>query len=531
MVSRRYIMVMIVSFALVSASCANAPHQTAKGTPIRLQTPTAVPTQFPRSLCVTFITHWQTPRHVAAMPVFDGGGADSGVMSDEQLINTQTASKLACLWRAQLPGVVDGAFVEQPAVPTANGVHDLLFATTTSGTTFALDAHTGQRIWQTPYPAGACLINGQPGVSCITTSTPALDPTGHYIYGYGLDGAVHKLQTATGQEMTGTGWPEFVTLKVIDEKESSALNIANGYLYVANGGYRGDGGDYQGHVTAINLANGRSTIFNTLCSDQVIHFKEGPVSEDCPDQQSAVWARPGVTVDPLTGNVFFTTGNGNFDPSKHDWGDTVLMLPKDLVVAGGQPLDSYTPAEFAFLDDTDRDLGSAAPALLPPQAGSKTPLVLVQAGKDDLLRVINRQNLSGMGMPGVSGGEVSSEPLPQRGPVLTQPVVWNDATGQTWIFVANANGLAALRVVTDRVGLTSLLPVYRLEEGGTSPVVAGGVLFMENSGAVDAFNAMTGTFLWRAANGDVHWQSPLVSNGEVVVSDNTGQVQAFALPE
>lgn len=530
MIKRRWVMSLIVGMMLMSVGCSTAPQQSAKGTPRLPVTQPPSPTPFPLSTCATFMAQAQVPPKLVAMPAFDGGGAASGVMSNETLITTQTAGHLGCLWRTQLPGVVDGTFVAQPGVQTANGTRDLIFATTNSGTTFALDAHSGKLVWQTAYPPGACLINGQLGVPCITTSSPALDPAGQYVYGYGLDGAVHKLHTATGLEVTGGGWPEFVTLKVVDEKESSALNIANGYLYVANGGYRGDGGDYQGHVTAINLATGRSTIFNTLCSDVSIHFKEAPPAEDCAQMQSAVWARPGVTVDPVTGNVFFTTGNGNFDPSKHDWGDTVLMVPRDLMVTGGQPRDSYTPAVYDDLDATDRDLGSAAPALLPQQAGSRTPWLLVQAGKDNVLRVINRQNLSGRGGPGNIGGEVATVPLPQGGPVLTQPVVWNDPTGQTWLFVTNASGLAALRVVTDQAGHTSLVPVYQLAEGGTSPVVAGGVLWLENSGAVDAMNATTGAFLWRATNGEVHWQSPLVANGTVVVCDSTGLAQAFALP-
>ena len=59
----------------------------------------------------------------------------------------------------------------------------------------------------------------------------------------------------------------------------SALSIATAssgvtYLYVANGGYPGDAGDYQGHITAINLATGAQKVFNAACSDQTIHFVE-----------------------------------------------------------------------------------------------------------------------------------------------------------------------------------------------------------------------------------------------------------------
>jgi outer membrane protein assembly factor BamB len=468
------------------------------------------------------------PQNPVAMPAFDGGAADSGVMSAETLISTQTVSHLSCLWRGTLPGTVDGTFVEQPSVATPAGMRTLLFATTTSGTIFALDAYTGQLIWQRTHPAGSCRINN--GIAaCYTTSSPALDPSGHYVYSYGLDGRVHKHDTATGDEVTGNGWPETVTLKSFDEKGSAALNIANGYLYVANGGYPGDHGDYQGHVTAIALATGQQTVFNTACSDQTVHFVERPGTPDCPHVQSAIWSRPGVTVDPETGDVFFATGNGDYDPGSLDWGDSTIELPANLSVPNGMPLDTYTPTDQGYLNGSDLDLGSTAPVLLPQQSGSSTPSLVMQVGKDGILRLLNRQNLSSQGGPGHEGGEVSTAAVPQGGEVLPQPAIWQDSTGMTWIFVADAQGVAAMRVVTDSAGHTTLATAYVIHTGGTSPLVADGVLFVQSDGDIDAYNAATGALLWHASVEGVHWQSPLVANGEVVVGDDGGHIQAFAL--
>ncbi len=86
--------------------------------------------------------------------------------------------------------------------------------------------------------------------------------TALYVYSYGLDGYVHKYQVGDGIEILTGGWPQLTTLKGYDEKGSSALSIATSggvkYLYVVHGGYPGDKGDYQGHVTAINLAHRRA---------------------------------------------------------------------------------------------------------------------------------------------------------------------------------------------------------------------------------------------------------------------------------
>src|SRR5207247_1137489 len=131
---------------------------------------------------------------------------------------------------------------------------------------------------------------------CYTTSSPAVDPNRQYVYSYGLDGYVHRCQVADGTEVTSGGWPELASLKPFNEKGSSALSIAtakNGtsYLYVTNGGYFGDQGDYQGHVTAINLADGSQQVFNANCSNQPVHFAQQPGTPDCPGVRSGIWAR------------------------------------------------------------------------------------------------------------------------------------------------------------------------------------------------------------------------------------------------
>jgi hypothetical protein len=119
-----------------------------------------------------------------------------------------------------------------------------------------------------------------------------------------LDGYVHKYQVGDGVEILTGGWPQLTTLKGYDEKGSSALSIATAagvkYLYVAHAGYPGDNGDYQGHVTAINLATGAQRVFNTACSDKarhLDHFVAPETATTCATRQNAIWARPGVFYD------------------------------------------------------------------------------------------------------------------------------------------------------------------------------------------------------------------------------------------
>ena len=468
---------------------------------------------------------------------FNGDAAHSGNNTLELGLGRDNVSALALKFQITLPAAADGAPVLLQAVATGSGVRDLLFVTTKAGHIVALDAATGATMWSQQFQAGTCGINNG-GTACYTTSSPAIDPNRLYVYSYGLDGYVHKLVPADGTEITSGGWPQLATLKGFDEKGSSALATAtaNGtsYLYVTHGGYPGDNGDYQGHVTAIDLATGAQNVFNAMCSDQAIHFAHSPVAPACSDRRSAIWARPGVIYHAATGRIFVATGNGGYSGNAggHDWSETVLALAPDGTGADGLPLDSYTPAEFQGLDGADADLGSVAPAILPSPAGAGVQYFALQTGKDGKLRLIDLANLSGQGGPGHLGGEIAVIDVPQGGGVLPQPAVWvNPADGSTWVFVANGYGLSALKLVLGAGGVPGLNPQWQTSAGGSSPLVANHVLYYAASNALRALDPTSGEVLWSTNKiGGVHWASPIVANGVLYMTDESGNLTAFALP-
>ncbi len=348
----------------------------------------------------------------ASWPQFGDDAAHSGVNTSESAIGAGNVSTLKPAFTASLPGTADGPAVYRAGVSTATGTQDLLFTTTKDGRITASDA----QVWTHQNGPGNCRINNG-GSACYTTSSPAIDPNAQFVYSYGLDGKVHKYATGSGDETTTGGWPQVTTLKPFDEKGSSALAIATSkgvpYLYVANGGYPGARGDYQGHVTTIDLLTGTQKVFNTICSDKTIHLTTAPAT-DCTEVQSAVWARPGVVYDAGTDKVYLATGNSTFD-GRHNFGDSVLQLDPNGTGANAAPTDSYTPSNEAALDTYDLDLGGTAPAVLHAPAGSKLPHIAVQSGKDAKLRLLNLDNLSGQGGPGRLGGEVQLTDVPQWG--------------------------------------------------------------------------------------------------------------------
>ncbi len=466
------------------------------------------------------------PAAAVDWPEFNIDGRHNGNNQEEVIISAANVATLHTLYNVTLPSIADGAPAFQSGVRTASGTVDMLFLTTKDGHVLALDAATGATLWSHQPATGPN----------YTTSSPAVDPNGQFVYSYALDGKVHKYQIADGTEVTTGGWPEVTTLKPQVEKGSGAVSIAvttsgTAYLYMNNGGYPGDQGDYQGHITAINLATGAQNVFNTQCSDQTVHFVISPGTPDCSFVQSAVWARPGVVYSAETNRILFSTGNAIFDANTggHEFGDTVLATNPDGTGSGGLPIDTYTPTNFDMLNSDDLDLGSTTVALLPPVPASKAPSLGVQGGKDAMLRLIDVANLSGSGGPGHTGGELQIVAVPQGGEVLTQPAVWTDpATGGIWLFVANGSGISGLSLAVDGQGNPSLHARWTNGTGGTSPVLADGILYYASFSGVMALDPVSGTQLFSDASiGGLHWESPIVAGGHLYVTDENARLWAY----
>jgi hypothetical protein len=402
----------------------------------------------------------------------------------------------------------------------------------------AIDSATGQVVW-----------SHAPGTSSVINSSPAIDPSGQFVYMPLPDGLIHKYAVGDGAETTGNGWPQTATLKPLLDRANGSLAIATvgatTYLYSVMSGFQ-DSGDYQGHLTTVNLNTGSQVVFNSLCSDQAVHFvTQG--SPDCPSTQSAIWGRGGAVYDPSLQRIYITTGNGPYDADTggSDWGDSVLALAPDGTPATpGVPYDSYTPSNFQDLYHQDLDLGSMSVAIVPAPAGSAITHLGMQSGKDETIRLINLENMSGGGGPRHIGGEIQAIVSPAEFPgAREQSAVWVNPAGDhaTWVFFASfRNGLSGFKLSLDGQQMPHLTLMWTksfgLEIGTTSPVIANGVLYHVGiadgapSNSLMARDPETGTMLWTSALfNNIHWQSPIVVNGTVYVADGQGNIKAFGL--
>lgn len=390
--------------------------------------------------------------------------------------------------RVALPGTADSSPVY---------AHGTFVITTSYGRTLAIDAASGLVRWQFVPPG----IDAWEGTRRFTNTSPALDPDGHHVFAASPDGRIHRLDLATGAE--ARGWPVSVTRDPIHEKLSAALGILDGHVLVATAGYFGDAPPYQGHVVSLNRESGRiAAVFNTLCANRHRLLD----TAHCASSDAGIWSRAGVVAESGGRRVLVSTGNGPYD-GRTNFGDSVLEL-----TAGLRLRRTYTPDTQAKLNSGDIDLGSSAPAVLPGR------LVLI-GGKDGLLRLLDLRRLSGRGgrRPYRTGGELQSLSNLGHTELFTQPAVWH-----RWVFVGDGAGTAAYELVRRRLRLR-----WHNDTPATSPVVAGGLLYMYNpGGGLNVYEPRSGRRLGQLPAGTGHWSSPIIAGGHVALTEGNANARS-----
>jgi len=414
-----------------------------------------------------------------------------------------SAANVDSLVRRQVPldGTVDASAIYLHGLTIGGRARDVFFVTTTYGKTEAIDADSGTVLWRFT-PSGYA---GFAGTYQITTATPVADPDRSAIYAAAPDGVIRKLSAADGSVL----WSTAITLLPAREKIASALNVWHGCVIATTGGYVGDQPPYQGHVAVLDAASGALLgVFNVLCSNQPGLLD--PTT--CPASDAAIWGRAGAVRDTTTGNLWVATGNGPWD-GKADWGDATLVL--DSLAA--QLLANYTPTNTAELNATDADLGSTSPVLL---GGG----LIAQGGKDGLIRLLRWSAMQGAA-PHL-GGEAQTVSTPSGTDLFTAPAVWKSG-GATWLFAADNGGTAAWQV-SGAGGGGQLVQAWKNSNGGTSPVVADGLLFVYDprGGGLRVYDAPTGRLVATLAAGSGHWNSPIVVDGMVVLPEGNANRHA-----
>jgi len=319
---------------------------------------------------------------------------------------------------------VDGQIYAQPLyVPGLNiggTVHNTVFVATEHDSVYAFDADTpSPPLWQTSFmsPAAGITTVSSADVNCTVitpeigiTSTPVIDPNSGTLYVVAAtkeNGTffhrVHALDVMTGTDkvppvviqgnVPGTGdGSANVSFVSLQHLQRAALLLSNGALYIAFASYC-DLTPYHGWVFAYDA--------QTLA--QVGIFNDTPNG-----QRGGIWQSGGGPAADANGNVYVMTGNGTFDGASpggsNDFGDSFVKLaPRALT-----PSDFFTPFDQATLEANDGDLGSGSPLLLPDQ-GVGPPHLMVSAGKEGTIYLVDRDNM-GKFNPNNNGQIVQSIP-------------------------------------------------------------------------------------------------------------------------
>jgi PQQ-like domain len=402
-----------------------------------------------------------------------------------------TAGNVAAMVRQQvaLPGTVDASAIYLSGVQVNAAVHDVFFVTTAYGKTIAVDASSGAILWTYTPPNYASWA----GSSQITNATPVADPDRLFLYAASPDGHIQKLAVADGSAV----WSTPITLSPQFEKIASALNYFAGHVIAVTGGYIGDAPPYQGHVALLDAASGQVLhVWNSLCSNLSTVIQP----TQCPEVRSAIWGRAGAVIDSTTGDIYVATGNGFWD-GKTNWGDATIELD----ATATQILGNYTPTNTAALAGGDLDVGSTSPALL---GGG----YLAQGGKDGTFRILAAAAIAGATPH--EGGETQVLSTPSGGKLFTAPAVLQTASG-TSLFAADGGATAAWAVNGGH-----LSQVWRNSNAGTSPVVAGGLLFVyDPAGALRVYQPATGTLVATLPCGPGHWNSPIIADGRIALPE------------
>ncbi len=328
----------------------------------------------------------------------------TGATLSEPVLNTGNVAsdQFGKLFTRPVDGHLYAQPLYMPGVTIANRSHNVIYVATEHNSVYAFDADYPAQsapLWQvnlgTPRPAGFPTKYGiESGIQVEIgiTSTPVIDTTSKTIYvvAYTQDSQsgpyhyrLHALDITSGAEkfggpaeiqatVPGNGDGSVNGMITFDPKmhmQRPSLLLLNGSVFVGFGSFA-DTDPYHGWVMGYKAATLTQTgVFNTS-----------------PDGgEAAIWmAGQGFPADG-NGNLYFMIGNGSETASDggSSYGNSFLKLSG----ANLSLVDWFMPFNAQSLSDSDLDVGSSGPLLIPGTT------LIVGGGKQGVVYLIDTNHM------------------------------------------------------------------------------------------------------------------------------------------
>ena len=475
----------------------------------------------------------------------------TGSNPDEKILNKDNVSKLEVKWIAQISTAPKGYILSTMTAPvlatvnTAQGPAVRLYVVGSDNTVFAVNAASGKIAWQKANP-NTMKEPKQGDYRCPNSqnATPVIDKEAGIIYVSTNDGKLRGFSLLDGAE-------RMVPANFTDPfARNWSLNLIDGVIYspTARGCL-----NMQSHFTALDL------------KDAVRHPLEYYTNTGI---TSGAWGRGGLVQGPK--GLLAQTADGPYDPASGKFGDSVVAV----TAKNFRLQDSFTPANFDYLNKMDLDLGSGNPVVFPFEQWTLAAVV----GKESVIYLLDTNSL---------GGADHHTPLyasPRWGndeAKLHDRGIWGittaqDSQGRRWLYApmlgppakdapkfrqsygpADQGSMMAFEVRKDAsTGKPVLAPMWMSREmhAPEPPTIANGVVYVLLSGKTSdesrgtikpppglnpnavlyALDAETGRELYssnKLISSFTHFNEPVVAGGQVYVCTWDGKIYAFGLKE
>jgi outer membrane protein assembly factor BamB len=476
---------------------------------------------------------------------------------EETRIAPDSVAQMKLVWKTKLDSKPYSVYNLTPPVvvgnvPTAKGLRPVVYTQSMlDGKVFALDAETGEELWNHAFQVGMTAIpqreggyQYQGGMLCPpgASGSPVADKTANLLYAVSPYGKLYGLDLGSGEiRYPGTQF-------VVPFSKVSSLILVNDVIYttLAQGC-----GDARSGFYAIDVHDRNNPkLYQGLTS---AGGSAGP------------WGHGAAF--GTNGRIYGGTADGNFDPQSGTYSNALVAMSADTL----KFVDYYLPVNWRVLQRRDFDMGAAAPVFF----GWKNHNLVAHGAKESVLVLMDADNL---------GGADHQTPLYQT-PRLGNDAesglighgIWGgasmtrDTDGNTWVLVpvggppategpkfrftngtVTHGSVMAFRVVADpKTGNPVLEPEWissdlDMPDGVVS---ANGVVFALSTGSnevqrggdavrmstnhpatLKAFDLETGKDLWNSGTSIeswMHFSGVAISGGTVFLVDHDANIYGF----